>query len=137
MPDAQTGLFRKAFSFPFGLFGFESVQMFSLSSEPDEAPFLRLQVQDNASLEFVVISPFEVLKDYHPEIPRSDLEFLNLDARDDMLLLSIVKPHAKGVVTANLKGPIVINRQTAKAKQVILENAARYSLVHPLSVTES
>jgi len=35
----------------------------------------------------------------------------------------------------NLKGPIVINRRTLIGKQVILNNASRYSLHHPLAAS--
>jgi flagellar assembly factor FliW len=35
----------------------------------------------------------------------------------------------------NLKGPIVINRRTLIGKQVIINNAAQYSLNHPLAAS--
>jgi flagellar assembly factor FliW len=35
----------------------------------------------------------------------------------------------------NLKGPIVVNRHTLVAKQVVPHNAADYSVRHPLSTT--
>jgi flagellar assembly factor FliW len=37
-----------------------------------------------------------------------------------------------GRATINLKGPIVLNRQTLIAKQVIPLNATTYSVAHPL-----
>jgi flagellar assembly factor FliW len=36
-----------------------------------------------------------------------------------------------------LKGPVVINRQTRTGKQVIIANAADYSVEHPLPVVEA
>jgi len=36
-----------------------------------------------------------------------------------------------------LKGPIVINRHTHIGKQVIITNAADYSVHHPLPVAEN
>jgi flagellar assembly factor FliW len=35
--------------------------------------------------------------------------------------------------TVNLRGPVVINRRTLVGKQVIPNNAAQYSLRHPLA----
>jgi flagellar motor component MotA len=37
----------------------------------------------------------------------------------------------------NLKGPVVFNRRTLVGKQVVLANAAAYSIQHPLSVGET
>ena len=36
--------------------------------------------------------------------------------------------------TVNLKGPIVLNRRTLVAKQVIPLNAPEYSVAHPLPI---
>ena len=39
---------------------------------------------------------------------------------------------ANGRATVNLKGPLVINRFSRIARQVIIANSADYSLQHPL-----
>jgi flagellar assembly factor FliW len=49
-------------------------------------------------------------------------------------LIGIVTVHDERRATVNLKGPIVINRHTRVAKQVIIANAASYSVTHPLPV---
>jgi flagellar assembly factor FliW len=36
-----------------------------------------------------------------------------------------------------LKGPVVINRNTGVGKQVVIANAAQYSVQHPLPVNEA
>jgi flagellar assembly factor FliW len=64
------------------------------------------------------------------------VEFLKLKQADDALLLSVVTIHDDQRATVNLKGPIVINRHTHIAKQVIIANAAMYSVAHPLPVAE-
>jgi len=56
---------------------------------------------------------------------------------DDALLLSIVTVYGPHRATANLKGPIVINRSTHVGKQVIIANASEYSVQYPLPVNES
>ena len=119
---------------PTGLLGFEQIKDYVLTTNPDEEPFAWLHVEDNTSLAFVVIDPFIVLPAYHPDIPKVDVDFLKLAEAKDALLLCIVTIKDGAQPTVNLKGPIVINRHTNIGKQVIIANAADYSLRHPLPV---
>jgi flagellar assembly factor FliW len=123
--------------FPLGILGFEKIKNYALLANPVEKPFAWLRVADNASLAFVVIDPFIVLPDYKPDIPQSDVDFLELKDAGDALLLVIVTVHGHNRATMNLKGPIVINRHTHTGKQVIIANAADYSVQHPLPVAEA
>ena len=123
---------RDAVRMPNGMLGFEEIKDYTLSSNPAEHPFAWLQVQDNSSLAFVVIDPFVALADYQPDIPQADVDFLKLKSADDALLLGIVTIHNDQRATVNLKGPLVVNRHTHVAKQVIIANAAAYSVTHPL-----
>ncbi len=122
---------------PNGMLGFEAIKEYLLVSNPEEQPFAWLRVQDNTSLAFVVIDPFVALADYQPDIPQADVEFLKLTSPDDALLLGVVTIHNEQRATVNLKGPIVVNRHTHVAKQVIIANAAAYSVTHPLPLTET
>jgi flagellar assembly factor FliW len=122
---------------PLGILGFEQIKNYALLANPAEKPFAWLRVADNNSLAFVVIDPFIVLPDYKPDIPQSDVDFLQLTDASDALLLGIVTIHGHNRATMNLKGPIVINRHTHTGKQVILANAADYSVQHPLPVAEA
>lgn len=122
---------------PSGLLGFEQVKRYVLSSLPGEEPFQWFRDQSNPSLAFVVISPFEVLAHYSPDLPTEDVNYLQLETPDDALLLNIVTLRRAGRATVNLKGPIVINRFSLIGKQVILANAADYSVQHPLPTIQS
>jgi flagellar assembly factor FliW len=119
---------------PLGILGFEKIKDYILLADPAEAPFAWLRVADSTSLAFVVINPFTVMPEYAPDIPEADVEFLGLKATSDAVLLNIVTIHAPNRATVNLKGPIVINRATHIAKQVIIANAGEYSVQHPLPV---
>jgi len=119
---------------PTGLLGFEAIKDYVLTMNPGEAPFAWLHVDDGSGLSFVVIDPFIVHPNYHPDIPKMDVDFLQLTEAKDAQLLSIVTINAGTTPTINLKGPIVINRHTNIGKQVIIANAADYSLKHPLPV---
>lgn len=122
---------------PTGMPGFEQIKDYTLTTNPAEQPFAWLQAQDDSALAFVVIDPFVARPDYQPEIPQADVDFLKLKQPDDALLLAVVTIHDDQRATVNLKGPIVINRHTHVAKQVIIANAAAYSVTHPLPVAEA
>jgi len=121
---------------PMGLLGFERMKDYVLIANPEEDPFGWLQVKGDTSLSFVVINPFVIAPDYHPNIPQADVEFLGLTEPGDAMLLNIVTVHKQGQATTNLKGPIVVNRITGMGKQVVIANASEYSVQHPLLVAE-
>ena len=121
---------------PLGLLGFERIKKYVLLSEPDDAPFHWLQVLEDPSLAFLVLSPFEAMPDYAPDIDQDVVEFLKLKSSQDALVFNIVTLHANGRATINLRGPIILNRYTLIGKQVVPINAAAYSLQHPLPAVD-
>ena len=121
---------------PLGLLGFEAIKKYVLLSDAADAPFHWLQVEDDPHLAFLVLSPFEVMPDYEMDLSEEDAVFLGLDSAKDALVYNIVTLGAGGTGTINLKGPIVLNRYTWIGKQVVLTNASRYSLQHPLPASE-
>ncbi len=117
---------------PMGLLGFERIKKYQLIADPNEAPFQWLQVDNDENLAFLVVSPFEVLSTYQPEISDDDAGFLKLAGSEDAVIYNIVTLRPKGLTTVNLKGPIVLNRHTLVGKQVVIVNAAAYSVQHPI-----
>lgn len=122
---------------PFGLLGFEQFKRFVLRTQPGEEPFLRLRALDQPKLNFLVVSPFLALPDYKPVIGEEDARFLGLEQAEDMLLFNIVTLRGSREATINLKGPIVLNRRTLVAKQVIPVNAPEFSVAHLLPLQAS
>jgi flagellar assembly factor FliW len=121
---------------PAGLLGLEHIKKYVLLANPDEEPFHWLQVIDDPTLAFLVLSPFEVMPDYEPEFSDEDADFLGIGDASDALVFNIVTLRADGSATINLKGPIILNRRTLAGKQVVISNASKYSLQHPLPVAE-
>ncbi len=119
---------------PLGLLGFEKIKSFTLQAEPHDEPFLWLKAAGTTDLAFLVISPFVVVPNYRPEIPEEDARFLGLNSPEEALIFNIVTVRGPGQATVNLKGPIVLNRSTLLAKQVIPLNAPELSVAHPLPV---
>jgi flagellar assembly factor FliW len=70
------------------------------------------------------------MNNYKLEVKKSDLASLNLDSNDDLLdftIITVPEDHLK--ISVNLMGPVVINRKTREAKQVISEND-EYTVKH-------
>jgi flagellar assembly factor FliW len=126
---------RDIIRLPFGLLGFEHVKQYILLVNPAEEPFMWLQMLDDAKRAFLVAPPSRLVADYQPDISDDEVEFLELTGPEDAFLLNIVTLHGSGQATVNLKGPVVINRRTLIGKQVIPNNAAQYSLRHPLAAS--
>ncbi|HZK20316.1 MAG TPA: flagellar assembly protein FliW [Treponemataceae bacterium] len=105
-----------------GLFGFEKKTGFVLL-ESDYTPFLWLQSICDKTLAFLVVDPFVLFADYEIEVDDKTVADLNIDKPSDVMILVIITiPMAQKPITANLQGPIVINKKNNKAKQIILDN---------------
>jgi flagellar assembly factor FliW len=116
--------------FAVGLPGFPDARRFVLLRLGDElSPFSVLRSLDDSpehpsGIEFVVTPPGLFFPEYEPEIDDDTANRLELKSADDALLLVIVTvadPVAES--TANLLGPIVVNRHTRAAAQAVLGNA--------------
>jgi len=133
-PETTEGIACCEVRLPAGLLGFEHIKDFLLIAKPAEAPFRWLQVKNNPSLAFVVLEALNFVPDYRPDIPQPDVDFLGLMSPDDAAVYNIVTVNGPRRATVNLKGPVVINRNTGMAKQVVIANAAEYSVQHQLPV---
>jgi flagellar assembly factor FliW len=134
-PEKKTVTGENLLRLPLGLLGFELVKNYALLSRPHEEPFYWLQMLEDAKHAFLIVSPFIAVPDYEPDISQQDVDFLGLTTPADSLVYNIVTLRGKGPATINLKGPIIINRHTMVGKQVIPNNAATFSLHHPLPVS--
>ena len=110
-----------------GLPGFPDVRRFVLVRLGDElSPFSVLRsldgnTGDSAGPEFVVTHPALFFPDYEPEIDDDVAGRLELKSAEDALLLVIVTvADPVSASTANLLGPIVVNRHTRAAAQAVL-----------------
>ena len=134
-PEIQTISGENVIQMPDGLLGFEHVKKYVLLAQPQEAPFMWLRMIENANKRFIVVSPFQIVPDYQPDISNDDVRFLGINSPDDALVVNIVTLRPNRPPTINLKGPIVINRHTLIAKQVIPNNASKFDVNYPLPVS--
>lgn len=106
---------------PEGLLGFSQCKQFVILEDPAQAPFQWLQSLDNPDLSFVLVDPLIIKPDYQIQVPREEVEILELaDPRDARILVVVVVPQDTQKASANLKGPIVINPKNRRAKQIVL-----------------
>lgn len=123
------------FKLPQGLIGFSDYTLGELLYMPEHLPFLWLKLHRTAdSVHFVVIEPGGLIPDYTPELFDSDAEALDLrDASEAMLLNIVTLRHQNPLeATVNLVGPIVMNRRTRVARQLVISNYSQYGAHWPL-----
>lgn len=109
-----------------GLPGFPGATRFVLVQwGGDDSPFSLLRCLDDPDLSFVVVPPAVFFPDYEPELDDEVVEVLDLRTADDALLLAIVTlGDSVADATANLLGPVVVNRRTLAATQAVLSTGA-------------
>lgn len=110
--------------FPEGIIGFEKYQRYVVIQPDSSDGFRWLQSLDDPILAFPVLEPRLFHPDYSPTISDADATFLELTPQTPSLLLTVVTvpAHNPREMTANLLGPLVINANTRKGKQVIVQN---------------
>lgn len=110
-------------SFPAGIPGFEKSKEFVLASVPDYVPFEWLVCIDGSNLRFAIINPMLFRPDYTPAMVKEQLEDLRIEKPDDVLLYCIVTIRENPLEsTANLIGPIIINKKQRVGKQIIIDD---------------
>lgn len=112
---------KQTLHFPNGLFGFENLNDFALL-DAEQQPFFWLQSLEVEQIAFILINPIIFRPDYDPSVLNSELEEIGLtDNEDDnFLLFSIVTiPADQSRMTANLQGPVIINKERKIGRQFI------------------
>ncbi len=104
---------------PDGMPGFAKIRGFSVHCVLDIQPLFFVRSLDPHSLSFVCIDPFLVYPAYEPQVGAKDLHDLELQGEHEAIFISLVDMKTDaGQITANLRGPLVLNRQRRLAKQV-------------------
>ena len=118
-----------------GILGFEEIEEFLLFASEYE-PFYWLQSSPDKSVSFLVVDPFLFFSDYEIDVDDSALEKIGITDANDVLVLSIITAPGNGnPITANLQGPLIINKQNNFCMQLVLTDD-RWQTKHPLLVKE-
>ena len=134
LPSTHTAPDTFRIDVPHGLIGLSHLRNFDVTPAKDAWPFVTLHALGEDELNFLAMEPQNIIPDYNLELNDYDAEILGLTDSRDALIYNIVTVHptAKNYVTANLVAPLVINRRTLVAKQVILTNSEFFSPKHAL-----
>ena len=131
--DTQTDFVEIRFAA--GLPGFPHVHDFHLKPwGPPGSPYLLLRALDDPDVGFVVVPPWVFYPEYEFDLDDATAERLGLAVSDDAIVLAVVTLRDRPEeATLNLLGPIVVNRHTHEAAQVVLPTTS-YSVRAPLAV---
>lgn len=119
--------------FPEGMIGFDRMQDYVVVNTKQGSSFRWLQSVQEPTLAFLVSLPETFMEDYAPEIKDEEAAVLGLTSETEHLVfVTTTIPAGKPKeATANLVAPIVVNLETRKAKQVILDSEA-YTIRYPI-----
>ena len=109
-------------TFPSGLLGFPEWTRYVMLDHDTDAPFKWLHCAEEASLAFVVIDPALFNRNYHVTISEEARVEVEGNETDELSLVVILTiPSADpSAVTANLRGPLLMNPRTRLCKQLVL-----------------
>lgn len=114
-----------------GIIGFEDIKKYGIvNNEDPESPFSWIQAIEKPELAFALINPFAIKKDYDFELPDEDAGALGIDNPSQAAVFSIVVvPEDTTKISMNLKAPIIVNRESNRAAQIVLDSD-KYSVRH-------
>jgi len=118
-----------------GILGFEHLKRYVLHIPDEDNPFWWYQSVEDGAIAFIVVNPYAAMADYEPVISDKDVTLLEIESRDDVVLLAIVTIRQNPFsVSVNLRAPIVVNAKKRIAKQIVLEDE-QYPIQHSLTAT--
>lgn len=119
---------------PAGLIGFEEFTRFVLYEREEFRPFKCLVAMDEPAIYFPLINPLLIDPEYDADEIKAELPNLGMNSLEEAALYAIVTIGDElSRVTANLRGPLLINQTRLIGKQIILLNSD-YKLQQPLNL---
>ena len=121
-------------TFPKGIIGFPDMQKFAMMYDQEQGlgAIHWLQSIDEPAFAMPVMDPLYVKEDYNPQVDDDVLEDIKpINPETTLVLVTVTVPHELEKMTVNLKGPVVINTETRKAAQIILD-ADDYPVKFPI-----
>ena len=114
----------KIISFPSGIIGFPEMTDFALVYDEEkgkDTPIRWLQSLQESEFAMPVMDPLLVAEDYNPEVEDDYLIPLGaMKAEDVLVLVTVTVPKELEKMSVNLQAPIVINADSKKAAQIIV-----------------
>ncbi|HDX7483612.1 TPA: flagellar assembly protein FliW [Clostridioides difficile] len=115
-----------------GILGFENLKEYELLDIENEDVLKEFNSTEEDCIGFIVVSPFEIIKEYEIVLNQETIEKLEVKSPNDIMLLNIITVgQTLEESTVNMKTPIVINVRNNCGMQIILQDE-KYSIWHPL-----
>ncbi len=125
----------KLITFEGGIIGFPDMKKFALIYDSEKgvnAGIRYLQSMDEPTFAMPVMDPLSVCEDYNPEVEDELLAKLgDLDENNLLVMTTVTVPKDIKEMSVNLMGPIIINTDTRKACQVIVDGD-KYPVKYPI-----
>ena len=112
-------------TFPLGLVGLPHYTRYVIFNEGEDGGYQWLQALDEPGLAFIIVPAELIQPDFQAHLPDEtgcELELGKNDPGSVFVIVTIPKGKPEET-TANLRGPIVVNYRTRKAKQLILHES--------------
>ncbi|MBR1861051.1 MAG: flagellar assembly protein FliW [Lachnospiraceae bacterium] len=126
---------EKILTFDKGIIGFPELQRFTLIHDEEvgaNAGIRYLQSMDEPGFAIPVMDPLLVKPDYDPEVNDELLSGLGeLNENNLLVLVTVTVPSDLTKMTVNLQGPIIINAESRKAAQIIVDSS-EYPVKYPI-----
>ena len=124
---------KKVVHFENGIPAFEQEHEFVILPYDEESPYYFMQSIKSPDLAFLLTIPFLFFNDYNFEIDDATVKELGIKNPQNLFYYTMVTIPNGSIryMTANLLAPIVLNSETMKAKQVVLEKS-NYTTKHRL-----
>ncbi len=125
---------EKIIKFEQGIIGFPDLKHFALifdTEKGDKATIKWLQSMDEPEFAMPVVMPTDILEKYNPVVSNEMLEPLGeLTPDNEYILVTVTVPKDIEQISMNLKAPLIINIDTNKGSQLIVEDdwAVRYKI---------
>lgn len=108
--------------FPDGIPGFGDAHHWELLQSEDMQPLLWLRCVERPALALLVVDPRILMPSYHPKIGPAHLARIGFEPRHTLLTLVVVAVQEDGRATVNLRAPVVVDIETMRGVQAILED---------------
>lgn len=123
---------KEVYYFSKGIYGFPQEKKYVFLKLKEFDPFLWLQSVEKPDLAILLIDPFIFLRDYKPEIPKKELEFIKVqDLKKAKIYVTVTFSGKLRQSTLNLLSPLMINTEKRLGKQVVLKSGD-YKIQHSI-----
>ncbi len=123
---------KRIINFNEGIPGFRELKKYILIEDP-ESPFVYLQSVEDGMVSFIIINPYLLKRDYTIEIKDTYINLLGGGVAADFSIFVIATIVDKfELATVNLLAPIIIQNETRKGMQIILEKT-EYTTRHKIT----